>query len=29
MPAAERYDHKKIGLDMGIAETRILMPHNN
>lgn len=29
MPAAERYDHKKIWLDMWIAETRILMPHQN
>lgn len=29
MAAAERYDHKKIGLDMWIAETRILMPHQN
>jgi len=29
MPAAERYDHKKIWLDMGIAESRILMPHKN
>ncbi len=29
MPAAERYDHKRIWLDMGIAETRILMPHQN
>lgn len=29
MAAAERYDHKKIWLDMWIAESRILMPHQN
>ncbi|MFA6256323.1 MAG: ribonuclease J [Candidatus Absconditabacterales bacterium] len=29
MPAEERYDHKKIALDMGMHEDRILMPNIN
>ena len=29
MPAAERYAHKKIGLDMGLPNERILMPNHN
>jgi hypothetical protein len=29
MPAEERYDHKKIALDMGIHDDRILMPDTN
>ena len=29
MPAQERYDHKKIALDMGMHEDRILMPNIN
>ena len=29
MPAEERYDHKKLALDMGMNDDRILMPDLN
>jgi mRNA degradation ribonuclease J1/J2 len=29
MPAAERYAHKKIALDMGMPNEKILMPNQN
>lgn len=29
MPAAERYSHRALGLDMGIADENILMPEKN
>jgi len=29
MPAEERYDHKKLAVDMGMNDDRILMPDLN